>query len=76
MTVIEQYLNTSDSKAIRVLLWLLNNRNSENIILTTHDTVAEECDVTKMTVNRVFTRLYDEGFLEKIRNGQYRLLKL
>jgi predicted transcriptional regulator len=75
-TPIEEYLKTSESKAVKVLLWLLKNRNSENRIYTTLDTIAKECDVTKVTVNRVFQRLYEKEFLIKIRNGQYQLQKV
>lgn len=75
-TPIEEYLKTSESKAVIVLLWLLKNRNSENRIYTTLDTIAEECQVTKVTVNRVFQRLYEKEFLTKIRNGQYQLHKV
>lgn len=73
---IEQYLKLADSKSLEVLFWLLHNRDSENFINTTLDNVAAECQVTKVTVNRVFQRLYKENFLTKIRNGQYQLHKV
>jgi predicted transcriptional regulator len=73
---IEEYLKISESKAIDVLLWLLKNRDRENRIYTTLDTIASECNVTKVTVNRVFQRLYQKEFLKRIRNGQYQLLKV
>jgi DNA-binding IscR family transcriptional regulator len=72
-TPIEEYLMTSQSPAVGVLLWLLKNRDGDNIINTTLDTVAKECGVTKVTVNRVFQKLYKDEFLLKIRNGQYQL---
>ena len=75
-TPIEEYLLTSDSKAVKVLLWLLKNRDSKNIINGTLDSIAIECSVTKVTVNRVFQRLYETGFLEKVRNSQYQLKKV
>lgn len=75
-TPIEEYLNVSESKSVIVLLWLLKNRDSKNRINTTLDTVAAECKVTKVTVNRVFQRLYEKQFLTKIRNGQYKLNKV
>ena len=71
-----EYLKISESKAVDVLLWLLENRDSENNIHTTLDTIAKECNVTKVTVNRVFQRLYKEEFLTKTRNGQYKLHKV
>jgi len=70
---IQEYIRVSESKAVDVLLWLLNNRNKQNRIHTTLDTVAEKCNVTKVTVNRVFQRLYEKEFLVKIRNGEYQL---
>ncbi len=75
-TAIEEYLLTSDSRAVKVLLWILKNRDKGNVLYTTLDTVALECGVTKVTVNRVFQRLYKEGFLEKVRNGKYQMKRV
>lgn len=75
-TNIETYLKLADSRSLDVLFWLLHNRDSDNLVLTTLDTVAKECQVTKVTVNRIFQKLYEKGFLSKIRNGQYRLHKV
>lgn len=75
-TTIEQYLKLSDSRSLDVLFWLLHNRDADGKINTTLDTVAAECNVTKVTVNRIFQKLYTEGFLVKIRNGQYQLKKV
>lgn len=74
--IIEEYLKVADSRAVDVLFWLLHNRDKENLIYTTLDAVAAECEVTKVTVNRVFQKLYATKFLEKVRNGQYRLLRV
>lgn len=73
---IEGYLMTSESKSIKVLLWLMKNRSKDNIIDGTLDSIAEECGVTKVTVNRVFQKLYQGNFLVKIRNSKYRLKKV
>lgn len=73
---IEHYLKVADSKSLDVLFWLLHNRDANNKLHTTLDNVSEQCGVTKVTVNRVFQRLYKEGFLSKIRNGQYQLHKV
>lgn len=72
----KEYLQVSDSKAVCVLLWLLDNRDESDKIHTTLDDIAKQCEVTKVTVNRVFQRLYKKEFLVKIRNGQYQLLKV
>lgn len=76
MTEIETYLKLADSKSLDVLFWLLHNRDKQNVINTTLDHVAAECNVTKVTVNRMFQKLYKEGFLTRIRNGQYQLHKV
>jgi predicted transcriptional regulator len=72
-TQIEKYLMTVESKSIKVLLWLLRQRDQKNQVHTTLDTAALECNVTKVTVNRVFQRLYDTGFMVKVRNGLYQM---
>ncbi len=61
---VEEYFKTADSKALDVLFWLLHNRDKDNKIYTTLETVALDCGVTKVTVNRVFQKLYDKKFLE------------
>ena len=73
---IEEYLKQADSRSLDVLFWLLHNRDKENVIVTTMDEISKACGVTKVTVNRVFQRLYKAGFLIKIRNGQYRMEKI
>ena len=73
---LEDYLMTSESKSVAVLLWILKNKDETNHLHTTLGTVAEECEVTKVTVNRVFQRLYAGGFMEKVRNGKYLVHKI
>lgn len=73
---LENYLKTADSRALDILFWLLHNRDSVGNVVTTLDSVASECDVTKVTVNRVFQRLYQKGLLIKIRNGHYKFTGL
>jgi len=73
---LEEYLMTSQSKSVSVLLWILKNKDDSNHLHTTLDTVAKECEVTKVTVNRVFQGLYAKGFMEKVRNGKYLVHKI
>ncbi len=75
-TAIEKYMLISESKAVEILFWLLHNRDSENRLYTTLAHIAAETGVTKVTVNRIFQRLYRAGFLKKIRNGQYQMEKI
>ena len=73
---LEEYLMTSQSKSVSVLLWILKNKDDSNHLHTTLDAVAKECEVTKVTVNRVFQGLYAKGFMEKVRNGKYLVHKI
>ncbi len=73
---VEGYLMTSESKAVVVLVWLLKNRDKDNVVYGTLDSIAEECHVTKVTVNRVFQKLYENEYLKKLRNGKYQLAKV
>ena len=75
-SVIEEYMMVSESRAVLVLLWLLKNRNKDNTIYTTLDAVASDCNVTKVTVNRVFQKLYKKNLMKRVRNGQYQLEKV
>lgn len=75
-TDVEGFLMSSESKSVKVLLWLMKNRDSSNIIDGTLDYIAADCKVTKVTVNRVFQSLYKRGFMEKIRNSKYQLKKI
>lgn len=75
-TPIETYLKLADSKSLDVLFWILRNRGSDNRLTITLEMVASECGVTKVTVNRIFQKLYSTGFLTKIRNGHYQLHKV
>lgn len=71
----KEYLLTSDSKAVEILLWLVHKADNGFLHTTLRD-VAKECGTTKVTVNKVFQRLYAGNFLRKVRNGQYQLLQL
>ena len=75
-TPIEKYLKTSESKGVEILLWLLRNRDKDNMLTVTLDHVAAENHVTKVTVNRVFQKLYKTGFIHKVRNGQYKMVNV
>ena len=65
------FMEIAESKATSVLLWVLKNKDERNRIYITLDAIAEECQVTKATVNKIFQRLYDKGFMRKVRNGHY-----
>lgn len=71
LNTLTMFLSLSDSKSLSVLLWLLNNKNSDNKVYGTLIEIAENCSTTKATVSIIFTKLYKAGLLKKIRNGAY-----
>jgi Mn-dependent DtxR family transcriptional regulator len=71
---LEQYFKTADSRSLDVLFWLLRNQDNIGNLVTTLDFVASECNVTKVTVNKTFQKLYKAGYMQKICNGHYRLI--
>ena len=64
----------ASSKELEVLLWLLRNKNTDNIVHGTLAGIADECGTTRVTVSRLFKKLYREGFLLKERNSMYILV--
>jgi len=70
---IEKYFKIADSKSVNVMVWMLMNRDNNDRLYVTLDSVAVSCEVTKVTVSKLFQKMYKEDFLVKIRNGQYQL---
>ena len=69
----EKYFKLADSKSVDIMVWMLLNRNDDDRLYGTLDSIAASCDVTKVTVSKLFRKMYKAGFLAKIRNGQYQL---
>jgi len=67
------FLKVAESKAVDVMLWMLEHKDEHNRLYVTLDFLSIECGVTKVTINKLFQKLYKFGFLKKIRNGQYML---
>jgi DNA-binding IscR family transcriptional regulator len=73
---LQEYLKLADSKSVDVLLWVLDNRTNDNRLYSTLDSIAVSCNVTKVTVSKLFQKLYKAEFIYKIRNGQYQLINI
>ncbi len=63
----------SDAPSAHILAYLLENKNGDNVITVPVRTIAEECHVNPLTVQRLFKKMYANKDLRKIRNGQYQL---
>lgn len=69
-------LNSLDiigNKKIKVLNWLLENKNSQNQILGTQREIAEKTKVSTPVVTETMGMLIDTNLLKKVRNGLYML---
>lgn len=69
-------LNSLDiigNKKIKVLNWLLSNKNAQNQILGTQREIAEKTDVSGPIVNETMGMLIQSNLLKKVRNGLYML---
>ena len=71
-----EYFSCAGGKSVRVLRWLLENKDEFSQIEGTLDEIALQTGVTKNTVNSIFQKLYAEGFLERIQNGYYQINKI
>lgn len=69
-------LNSLDiigNKKIKVLNWLLENKNSQNQILGTQREIAEKTNVSTPVVTETMGMLIQTNLLKKVRNGLYML---
>lgn len=69
-------LNSLDiigNKKIKVLNWLLENKNNQNQILGTQREIAEKTNVSTPVVTETMGMLIQTNLLKKVRNGLYML---
>lgn len=66
-------LNLLGGKKIQVAMYILENRDSDNLVLGTQREIAEEIGVSYPVVNKTFSILEESGFLTQERQGAYRI---
>jgi biotin operon repressor len=54
-------------------MWLVNNRNSENIVIATQHKIAEMTNCSRQTVVDTLRALMDVGAIKQVANGVYQL---
>ena len=57
----------------QIVNYLFSMLNTENLILTTQNSIAETLNISDSIVNRTFKKLIQLKILQKIRNGIYML---
>ncbi|WP_373845687.1 replication/maintenance protein RepL, partial [Clostridium sp.] len=58
---------------IKVLKFLIENRNKENLIIMTQKEISQKCNVGSQTVARTVKTLQNAKFLIRIINGTYEI---
>ncbi|MEX6186177.1 replication/maintenance protein RepL [Providencia hangzhouensis] len=68
-----QALDCMGSKKIKVVTWLLDNKNSENTIIATQRDISEQCNVSLPIVTETLKILQAGDVLKMKQNGVYML---
>jgi hypothetical protein len=71
--LLAEYLKIKGKSKIKILEWLLRNKDKDNYISSTLARVSAECNVTIPTVVSVFNILYKNKLIEKKSKGLYKL---
>lgn len=66
-------LDILGNRKVKVLSWLLENRNRDNQVLVSQRELAEKCGVSKQTVTTTLKALQDADAIKKVRPGVYLL---
>lgn len=67
-------LQEMNSKQIKVIIYLFQISNSENIIFKTQLQIAEDLGMNITFVNKTFKKVVEMKLIEKIKNGKYALI--
>jgi len=68
-----ELLDLAGSAKIKVLMWMLKNRDSENRVIATQGKIAKGADVSRKTVNTVLREMKEEKLIASPQSGVYRL---
>jgi len=68
-----QSLDLIGNKKIKVLNYLMENLNSENMFLEGQREVAESLNISIQTVSRTFRALQESDFMRQPKNGIYQI---
>ena len=61
------------NKKIKVLNYLLENKNSKNIVIATQRAMADELKISKTTVSQTIIALQESDFITQTQRGVYRI---
>ncbi|MED4885476.1 replication/maintenance protein RepL [Bacillus smithii] len=66
-------LDLIGNQKIKVLSFILENLNSENMLLMTLREIADKTEISYKTVADTFKALQESNFLKKVRSGTYQV---
>ena len=58
----------------RIMAYLINNADKENLVLKTQSEMAEILKISLSTLNKIINEFMQLGIISKISNGRYNLL--
>jgi DNA-binding transcriptional regulator YhcF (GntR family) len=64
-------LDLIGNKKLKVLTFIMNNLNSENLFLMTYREIEKKTGISRPTIVETFKALQEADFLKKIRSGTY-----
>lgn len=70
---IVQALNLVGNKKIKIVNYLMENLNSDNMFLKTQREVAKDLNISIQTVSRTFRTLQESDFMRQTRYGIYQI---
>ena len=68
---IAEYIGIAGNSSAVVLGWIIQNKDTNNLVHGSFAEIAMACEVTKHPVSGVFQKLYKKQLIKKIRNGCY-----
>lgn len=66
-------IDSIGNQKIKVLMWMIENRDSENRVVGTHRSLAENIGCAKQTVTSVMGSLMEHGVIKQVSSGIYQL---
>lgn len=69
--VLADYIGIGGNAACRILAFIIKEKNSSNLVLSTIREASKKSKADGKTVQRVFNALYEKKLMRKIRSGCY-----
>jgi YesN/AraC family two-component response regulator len=71
-----KFLRIIGGKRVQILEYILEHKNENDEFIGTYDEITKELNSSKPTVVNTFKSLIEEGILDRIKNGHYKIKNL